>query len=221
MKANIIKRMLCGALALSLVLAPSISTFASSKAGSVSGNASGNVATQEAAQEAAQGVQGTVAAITYTTTSNAAGIASQVGGVYMLNKGIGVAVTSPASTIAANYGLGANERVFVKAIDMDTKKSNLAYKCMLDTAAAYGANVVGTINLELGKMAGGVYSLLPAGAEIPVTFSVPKAAQGQNIAVIRVQEGGVVTVLQDTDANPATVSFNTTGGAGAYAIIAY
>mgnify|MGYP000825956534 CR=1 FL=1 len=215
MKANIIKRMLSGALALSLVLAPSMSTLASSTAGNVSGNVS------VSATATAEEVQETAATISYATTSTVAGVRSQVGGVYVLKKGIGVAVNLPAATIALNYGLGAGERAFVKAFDMDVKKSNLAYQCMVDTAAAYGASIVGTINLELGKMSGGVYSLLPAGAEIPVSFSVPVAAQGRTVAVIRVQEGGVVTVLQDTDTNPATVTFNTTGGAGAYAIIAY
>ena len=206
MKANIIKIMICGALALSLVLAPSMSTLATTTAANVPGNV----------QETA-----TAATVAYTTTSNAAGIASQVGGVYILRRGIGVAITTPASTIAANYGLAAGERAFIKAMDMDVRKSNLAYQCMTNTAAAYGATIVGTINLELGKMSGGRYSLLEAGAEVPVTFSVPRAAQGQRIGVIRVQEGGVVTVFEDMDTNPATVSFNITGGAGAYAIIAY
>lgn len=216
MKANIIKRMLCGALALSLVLAPSMSTLATTGAGSVSGNTVVVEATTGEVQETA-----TAATVAYTTTSNAAGIASQVGGVYILRRGIGVAITTPASTIAANYGLAAGERVFIKAMDMDIRKSNLAYQCMTNTAAAYGATIVGTINLELGKMSGGRYSLLEAGAEVPVTFSVPRAAQGQRIGVIRVQEGGVVTLFEDMDTNPATVSFNITGGAGAYAIIAY
>ena len=211
MKANIIKRMLCGALALSLVLAPSMSTLATTGAANVPGNA-----VVAEVQETA-----TAATVAYTTTSNAAGIASQVGGVYILRRGIGVAITTPASTIAANYGLVAGERAFIKAMDMDVRKSNLAYQCMTNTAAAYGATIVGTINLELGKMSGGRYSLLEAGAEVPVTFSVPRAAQGQRIGVIRVQEGGVVTVFEDMDTNPATVSFNITGGAGAYAIIAY
>ena len=216
MKANIIKRMLCGALALSLVLAPSMSTLATTGAGSVSGNTVVAEATTGEVQETA-----TAATVAYTTTSNAAGIASQVGGVYILRRGIGVAITTPASTIAANYGLAAGERVFIKAMDMDIRKSNLAYQCMTNTAAAYGATIVGTINLELGKMSGGRYSLLEAGAEVPVTFSVPRAAQGQRIGVIRVQEGGVVTLFEDMDTNPATVSFNITGGAAAYAIIAY
>ena len=216
MNANLIKRMLCGALALSLVLAPSMSTLATTGAGSVSGNTVVAEATTGEVQETA-----TAATVAYTTTSNAAGIASQVGGVYILRRGIGVAITTPASTIAANYGLAAGERVFIKAMDMDIRKSNLAYQCMTNTAAAYGATIVGTINLELGKMSGGRYSLLEAGAEVPVTFSVPRAAQGQRIGVIRVQEGGVVTLFEDMDTNPATVSFNITGGAAAYAIIAY
>ena len=92
---------------------------------------------------------------------------------------------------------------------------------MTDHAAALGATVVGTINLEIGQMLAGKYSLLGADVTVAAAFSVPAAAQGKTVAVLRVQEGGVVTLLQDTDPNPAVVAFNTTGGAAAYAIIAY
>ena len=80
------------------------------------------------------------------------------------------------------------------------------------------------INLELGKMAGGKYSLLPSdGAEIRVSFGIPKnfAQANKTFAVVCVRAGGAVSILEDVDDNPNTVTFDTTGGAGAYAIIKY
>lgn len=207
MKTRLIKRMLGATLAMALILAPSMGAFATTNV-PVSGN---RAPAAPAAQEA------TVAAPVYKATSSVAGVKSSVGGVYILNKGIGTAILTPAGNIAVAPGA----RPYVKAIDMDVKKSNLAYKCMTDHAAALGATVVGTINLEIGQMLSGKYSLLGADVTVSAAFSVPAAAQGKTVAVLRVQEGGVVTLLQDTDPNPAVVAFNTTGGAAAYAIIAY
>lgn len=204
MKTRLIKRMLGATLAMALILAPSMGAFATTSV-PVSGNRVQE--TQEA----------TVAVPVYKTTSSVAGIKSSVGGVYILNKGIGTAILTPAGNITVAPGA----RPYVKAMDMDVKKSNLAYKCMTDHAAALGATVVGTINLEIGQMLSGKYSLLGADVAVSAAFSVPAAAQGKTVAVLRVQEGGVVTLLQDTDPNPAVVAFNTTGGAAAYAIIAY
>ena len=106
---------------------------------------------------------------------------------------------------------------------MDVKKSDKA-KASLDFAAqAYGAENVAFLQMELGKMSKGQYTLLPGGVDIAVSFSIPKAAleDGATYAVIRVVKGGEFTVLEDTDSDPTTVSFVTTGGAGAYSIIKY
>ena len=212
MKTRIIKRMLSATLAMALILAPSMGAFAkTTEPASVSGNRGGTSSTQEA----------TVAAPAYKETSSVAGIKSAVSGVYVLEKGIGAAILTDAATIGQAFALEAGAKAYVKVTDMDVKKSNLAYQCMTNYAAALGAKVVGTINMELGKMVAGKYSLLPATGEVAAAFSVPVAAQGQTVAVLRVQEGGIVTLLQDTDPNPAVVAFNTVGGAAAYAIIAY
>ena len=202
MKTRIIKRMLSATLAMALILAPSMGAFATTDPVAEKGNKPYSAASELP---------------TYKTTSSVAGVASKVSGVFMLNKGIGAAILTDSSA----FVLPAGARPFVKVMDMDVKKSNLAYKCMTDHAAALGASVVGTINMELGQMAAGKYSLLGADQVVSAAFSVPKAVQGKTVAVLRVQEGGIVTLLQDTDPNPAVVAFNTVGGAAAYAIIAY
>ncbi|MGN0307534.1 MAG: hypothetical protein ACI4DN_04875 [Lachnospiraceae bacterium] len=211
MKANIIKRMLCGALALSLVLAPGIGVSATER---------GTVApVAEATAEEAT----TVAFPNVRETSTVAGIRSTVGGVFLLEKGINVATTTNLNTLAANYNLEAGARPYVKAYDMDTKKSNLA-KASLDAAAtAYGATSIGYINFELGAMNKGVYSLLEGGAGVDAAFSIPAASlqAGASYGVICVKEGGVVTVIKDTNPDDSIITVTLPAGRSAIALIKF
>ena len=94
----------------------------------------------------------------------------------------------------------------------------------MDAAASVNAVVGPTINIELGKIKGGIYGLLSEeGAAIEIKLGIPKSftQADKNFAVVCVRPGGKVTVLQDKDTNPDTVTFDTTGGQGAYAIIKY
>lgn len=91
-------------------------------------------------------------------------------------------------------------------------------------AASQGAAVGPVLNVELGKMSGGKYSLLPSdGAAIRLSFGIPKnfVQDGKTYAVVCVRAGGVISILTDVDSNPDTITFDTTGGAGVYAIIKY
>ena len=100
----------------------------------------------------------------------------------------------------------------------------LAAAALNSVAQSVGATVGPYVNVELGKMAGGKFSLLPSdGAEIAISFGIPAsfAQAGKTYAVACVRPGGAVSILKDTDDNPNTVTFNTTGGQGAYAIIRY
>mgnify|MGYP003293360608 CR=1 FL=1 len=134
------------------------------------------------------------------TTSTVAGVKSEVVGSYLLQKGVGVAITSKANSIAQSYGFAKGETPYAKVLDMDIKKSDKA-KASLDFAAqAYGAENVAYLQMELGKMSKGQYTLLPGGVDIEVSFSIPKEALDANAtyAVIRVVSGGEFTVLEDT-----------------------
>lgn len=213
MNVKITKRILSGALAVALVMAPSVGAFAS---------------TNSAATAPTTTVETSAPAVVdpfkdVKTTSTVAGVQSTVKGAYVLEKGVAAAITTPTASIAQSYAFAAGETPYVKVFDMDVKKSNLAKASLDIAAAAYGGTNVAFIQMEFGKMSGGQYTLLPAGAGIAATFSIPGAAQvaGARYAVVRVVEGGAFTLLEDTDSNPATVSFVTTGGAGAYSIIMY
>lgn len=215
MVLKITKRILTGALALTLALAPSMGAYATTNSGgTVSGGTVYYEDTTPATVEVFKNVK---------HTSTVAGVKSTVAGAYILEKGVAAAITTPAATIAQSYALAAGETPYVKVFDMDVKKSNLAAASLEIAAKAFGGTNVAFIQMEFGKMSKGEYSLLPAGADIAASFSIPKAAQvaGARYAVVRVVEGGAFTLLEDTDSNPATVSFVTTGGAGAYSIIRY
>ncbi len=145
-------------------------------------------------------------------------------GTYLATSVTGSAIATGTSNIANSYGLSNGEKPYAKFSDFDAKKSTLA-KASIDQAAADLNAVVGPmVNLELGKMNKGKFSLLASdGAEIQVKLGIPKSfvQDGKTYAVICVRPGGAVTVLEDTDSNPATVTFNTTGGQGVYAVIKY
>ena len=227
MNLRFAKRILTGALALTLALAPSMGALATDVNSDVTtdfngdGSCSGNT-TSTTVGSASEAVEVDVFA-EVKSTSTVAGVQSTVAGAYFLQKDVAAAITTPVADIAASYALGAGEKPYVKVFDMDVKKSTLAMASLEIAAKAFGGTNVGFIQMELGKMTNGKYSLLPAGAGIAASFSIPKSAQvaGARYAVIRVVEGGAFTLLEDTDNNPATVSFVTTGGAGAYSIIRY
>ena len=218
MKASIIKKLMLGVLTASLVMAPVMGVSATGS--TVIADQTDTVS--EAVAEITEGVVESVAAI--PATSSVAGVKSTVSGVYLAQKVNGTAVTTPVATIAAGYGLAKGEKAIAKFSDMNPKKSYLAKQCMDVAAASQGATVGPMLNIEFGKMSGGKYSLLPTdGAEIRISVGLPKdfIQEDATYAVIRVRTGGVITILKDMDNDPKTVTFDTTGGAGAYALIKY
>ncbi len=213
MKSSIIKKMLTGALALSLVMAPAMSAGATTTVPSEESSSSESTSSEASTPVAEIPASSTVAG-TVTTTS----------GTYLAKSVSGSAVATSVANIAAGYGLASNETPYAKFSDMDPKKSTLAKAAIDQAALSQGAEVGPMLNIEFGKMTAGKYSLLPSdGAEIRVALGVPKkfADAGKTFAVVRVQAGGVVSILPDVDDNPNTVTFDTTGGAAAYAIIKY
>lgn len=238
MKAKFIQKIMAGALAVSLVAAPSMNVLASGDPiGSSDPVGSGNYSTGSTEETVIEIVNAgiwssgegsgsaTVSSIAeIPTTSSVAGTKTTLAGVYMATCVNGTAITTSVANIAANYGLTAGEKPYARIYNMDTKKSPLAAAAIDQAAASMGAVVGPYVNVELGKMSNGKFSLLPSdGAEITMKFGIPKsfAQDGKTFAVICVRPGGAVTILEDTDTNQDTVTFNTTGGQGAYAIIKY
>lgn len=215
MKARIIKRMMTGVLAASLVMAPVMSVGATTT--TVSGNAVGETIASSTSGEVTTVVE-------VPSTSTVAGVQTTVAGVYLATSVNGSVVTTGTAAISSAYGLTGSEKPYAKFSNLDAKKSPLAKQAIDLAAASQGATVGPMLNVELGKMTAGKYSLLPSdGAAIRLSFGIPKnfAQADKTYAVVCVRAGGIVTILQDVDTNPDTVTFDTTGGAGAYAIIRY
>lgn len=211
MRVSIIKKLLASTLAVALVAAPVLSVEASS-------NSCAATVVSQAAEEAGVTVE------EIPTTSSVAGVETSVAGIYLASKVDGTAITTPMANIAQGYGLASNEKAFAKFSNMDAKKSYLANACLVAGAASQNAILGPCVNIELGKMTSGHYSLLPTtGAAIRISIGIPAsfAQDGHTYAMVRVREGGIIDILKDVDANPNTITFDTTGGAGAYAIIKY
>ncbi len=226
MKNKFIQRMMAGALTVALLAAPSMNVFATSNPGT---SHPGGTATVEeevvAIINESIGDSASVSSIADIPVINTvAGTKSTVQGVYIATSVNGTAITSGLAGITSGYGLAAGEVPYARFSNMDAKKSVLA-KAVIDNAAtALGATVGPCINIEIGKKAGGKFSLLSQdGENITIKVGIPKAfaQSGKTFAMICVRPGGAVTVLQDTDSDPNTITFDTTGGQGAYAIAKY
>lgn len=222
MRLNISKKLMMCVLTVSLVMAPVIGVSAtttipgqSAVVEAVGGHTSDSAAEVVTIAEA-------VAAI--PTTSSVGGMKSTVGGAYCATSVDGIAITTELTSLIQGYGLASNEKPHAMIWDLDPKKSNLAKQVIDLAAASQGAEVGPMLNVELGKLSGGKYGLLSSdGPAIRLVVGIPAgfAQDGKTFAVIRVQSGGVFTILKDVDNDPNTITFDTTGGAGAYAIIKY
>lgn len=214
MKSKSLKKVLATALALSLVMAPVMGVNASTDNNAPSEGSSTSVSAEVAAT------------IPETSTISVGGkyMTSTVKGAYMSKTIPGTVVATDKGTLAAGYGLAPGEQPYVRVYDISEAKSPAAMTSINAAAGAVGCTVVATVNVELGKLAGGKFSLLEqGGAPITMAFGIPKDAvkPGYAYAMICVRPGGVIEVLPDLDADPNTVTFSTTGGLGAYAMIMY
>ena len=224
-KSKSMKKVLAAALALSLVMAPVVGVNASS----VSGNTSvaGSSTNNEPTSGDSTSVSTTEAAeipVTSSVTVNGTTLTTTIIGAYMSQTVPGTEVMTARDTIAANYALEAGEQPYVRIYDITEDNSPAALASIDAAAGAIGGTVVATVNMEVGKLAGGNFELLAqGGAPITMVFGIPRDAirAGYAYAMICVRPGGAVEILLDQDLDPNTVTFATTGGLGAYALVAY
>ncbi|MDE7278082.1 MAG: hypothetical protein K2N98_14745 [Lachnospiraceae bacterium] len=230
MKAKFIQKLMAGALTAALVAAPCMGVFASETPGG--SDTPGKPSVEEEVVEIVnesigdndEGGSAVSSIAQIPQSSSVAGVTTTVNGVYLATSVNGVAISTSSANIASSYNLGAGETPYTRVYNMDVKKSPLAAAAINQAAEALGATVGPYITVELGFVKGGKFALLPAdGAPITMSFGIPKSfvQAGKTYAVICVRPGGAVTVLPNTSTNPNVVTFATTGGQGAYAIIKY
>lgn len=223
-KSKSMKKVLAAALALSLVMAPVVGVSASSTS---SRPVSGNSASGTTTTASSTSVSTTEAAeipVTSSVTVNGTTLTTTIRGAYMSQTVPGTVVMTARDTIAANYALEAGEQPYVRIYDITEDNSPAALASIDAAAGAIGGTVVATVNMELGKLTGGNFELLAqGGAPITMVFGIPRDAirAGYAYAMICVRPGGAVEILLDQDLDPNTVTFATTGGLGAYALVAY
>lgn len=148
-------------------------------------------------------------------------IKTSVAGVYAAESVEGCAIISDLADITAVLGLKPGQTPKVLVFDTDMKKSYLA-KASIDAAAnALGATVVTAINVDLGAVQDNKWVELEDGS-IVMMAGLPKTADlSKTYAVVCVQSGGAISVFNDVDTIPETITFPVNAGLGTYAIVAY
>ncbi len=241
MKSNNVKRLLAATLAATMMMASALTAAAASGGSSGSSNreetpvvtltpeeaaAQRDAADAATAAAEAERVTATVAEALQVRSADAkmtvAGTAVQttVAGAYAAKSVQGVAVTTAAETVKANLGLTGKQTPYIMAFDTNPKKSSLAMECVNATAEALGGTSVATINVDLAAKENGKLVTLSSGS-VGMVVGLPKGADtDKTYSVVCVQPGGVVTILEDTDASPATVTFEVKAGLGTYGIVA-
>ncbi|MDE7284345.1 MAG: hypothetical protein K2N85_12305, partial [Lachnospiraceae bacterium] len=147
-------------------------------------------------------------------------VKTSVSGVYAAETVRGVVVETPSADVKASLGLSEGQKPIIFIYDVDSKKSVNAMASINAAAEALGTDVVACLQIELGAKENGKWVELSDG-NVALKAGLPKSADTSLIySVICVQEGGVITVLEDLDTDPNTITFAVNAGLGAYAIVA-
>ena len=151
-----------------------------------------------------------------------AGVAvkTSIAGAYAAKTVQGTAVTTPLAGVKANLGLTDGQKPAITIYDTTDKQSPAAFASINASAEALGGEVLTALNINLGAKENGKWVSLENGS-IALATGLPKGADTtKTYCAICVQPGGEVTILEDQDTNPKTVTFEVKAGIGAYAIVA-
>lgn len=209
------KRILAVVLAATMVMASALTVCATTTSTSGAGAANSSSSSSESATVAPAEVKAAGAAMKIAGTD----VKTTIAGGYAAKKVEGVAVTTPMADVKANLGLSAGQTPYVVVYDTDAKKSHLAMDCVNAAAESLGADFVAAINVDLGAKENGKFVSLANGS-IAMVVGIPKVDVTKTYYMVCVQPGGVVTILEDQDTNPETVTFAVQAGLGTYAIVA-
>lgn len=147
-------------------------------------------------------------------------VKTSVAGVYDVATVQGAAVTVSTEEVKASLGLSEGQQPTIFVYDVDAKKSKNAMASINAAAEAMGTDVVACIQVELGAKESGKWVDLEDGSVALMTGLPKNADPSLTYSVVCVQTGGAITVLEDLDTNPNTVTFAVNAGLGAYAIVA-
>ncbi len=193
---------------------PSQSTTTSSSSNSSSSSSSSD--TSSAPVVHTEDVRTADAVISIAGTS----VRTSIAGAYAAKSVQGIAVTTSLNDVVARLGLGSGQKPYVMLFDTDPVKSNKAMDCVNAAASALGGTVVTTLNIQLGAKQGGRLITLSDGS-VNMVAGLPKSADTtKTYSIVCVQPGGIISIFDDLDTNPQTVTFEVAAGLGTYALVA-
>ncbi|MDE7275027.1 MAG: hypothetical protein K2N95_18610 [Lachnospiraceae bacterium] len=147
-------------------------------------------------------------------------VRTSIAGAYAAKSVQGTAVITPLAEVKVSLGLTGSQQPAITIYDTDPGKSPKALACVNAAADALGAEVLTSLNIDLGAKEDGKWVTLSDGS-VALSTGLPKDADPTKVySAICVQPGGVVTILEDQDTNPLTVTFEVMAGIGTYAIVA-
>ncbi len=148
-------------------------------------------------------------------------VKTSVSGVYAGEKVQGVAVMNSLAEVRSKLNLSGSQTPYVMIFDTDTKKSSKAMDSINAAVTALGGGeIAATLNINLGAKEKGRFVSLSDGS-VGMVVGLPKGVDTtKSISIICVRPGGKTTILEDTDTNPKTVTFELQAGLGTYAIVA-
>ena len=167
-QTKLLKKVLCTALALSLVMAPVLTVGATGTNETPSSSPAGDTAAGTASDTAVSAEEAVVIPTTSTVTVGGKVMKSAISGAYLSKTIPGTVIETGSAVISESYGLTGAEKPYVRVYDITEKGSPMAYASINAAAAAIGGTVVGSVNMEIGKLLGSKFSLLPQGAPIAV-----------------------------------------------------
>ena len=212
-----IKRALTGILAATMVMASVFTVCASGSGGEGdgSGGSDGYVEVTESVVDEVTKSAGATMSIAGSS------VKTTIAGGYAAKGVEGVAITTPLANVKASLGLKSGQTPYIVVYDLNPQKSYKAMDSINAAAEALGANVVTSLNVDLGAKQNGKFVSL-SGGSVGMVAGIPKTAidPTKTYSIIKVQLGGAVTVLEDLDTNPNTVTFEVAAGPAAYSIVA-
>lgn len=149
-------------------------------------------------------------------------VKTTVAGAYAAKSVQGTAVITPLAAVKASLGLKDGQVPAITIYDTDPLKSSKAMDSInaaVDAMGA-GAKVLTALNVDLGAKENGKWVSLADGSVAMATGLPAGADLTKTYSVVCVQPGGKITILEDQDTNPATVTFAVQAGIGTYALVA-
>lgn len=147
-------------------------------------------------------------------------VKTSIAGAYAAKKVQGVVVVNSMSDVRSKLNLSGSQTPYIMIFDTDAKKSSKAMDSINAALTAMGGGkIAATLNIDLGAKEKGKFVSLSDGS-VGMVVGLPKDVDTtKSVSIVCVRPGGKTTILEDTDTNPKTVTFEVQAGLGTYAIV--